>query len=75
MKKKSDPHEDAIVKAYSLGILPSLSSSQVEQFELLIWKTIEEEGNLLSYTSADALPILSKSSKTCSSTTETILQK
>ena len=51
--------EDAIVKAYSKGIsLPSLSSSQTEQFELLIWKTIEEEGNLLSYTSTDALPIL-----------------
>jgi len=51
--------EDAIVKAYSKGIsLPSLSSSQIEQFELLIWKTIEEEGNLLSYTSPDAFPIL-----------------
>lgn len=51
--------EDAIVEAYWKGIsLPLLSSSQIEQFELLIWKTIEEEGNLLSYTSPDALPIL-----------------
>lgn len=51
--------EEAIVKAYQLAIsLPTLTSKQVEQFELLIWKIIEEEGSLLSYTSPDILPIL-----------------
>lgn len=46
--------EEAIVKAYNKACsLPKLSSSQKEQFELLIWKIIEEEGNLLSHTPPD----------------------
>jgi len=51
--------EKAIILAYQKAtVLPSLSSAQVEQFELLIWKIIEEEGKLLSYTSSELLPIL-----------------
>ena len=51
--------EEAIVVAYQKGIaLPTLSPSQIEQFELLVWKIIEEEGNLLSHTPSTLLPIL-----------------
>ncbi|MCB1082509.1 MAG: hypothetical protein KDK63_05130, partial [Chlamydiia bacterium] len=40
--------EEAILIAYEKAIaLPTLSPLQKEQFELLIWKMIEEEGNLL----------------------------
>lgn len=43
--------EEAIVKAYEKACaLPMLTTSQMEQFELLIWKIIEEEGELLSHT-------------------------
>ncbi|QVL57173.1 MAG: hypothetical protein KFB93_07265 [Simkaniaceae bacterium] len=51
--------ENAIVKAYEKACaLPKLSSSQMEQFELLIWKIIEEEGNLLSHTPPDIYRLL-----------------
>ena len=46
--------EEAIVKAYQKACaLPKLSPSQMEQFELLIWKIIEEERTLLPHTSPD----------------------
>ena len=49
-KHLKDSLADAIVKAYKHATsLPSLSSKQVEPFELLIWKIIKEEGLFLSY--------------------------
>lgn len=50
-KKIDGAKEEAIVKAYAIATsLPVLSPSQMDQFELLIWKVIEEEGNLLADT-------------------------
>lgn len=55
----SKASEDKIVAAYKEAMdLPSLSDGQFEQFELLVWKKIEEEGNLLSYVPADLLALL-----------------
>lgn len=53
--------EEVIVKAYEKACaLPKLTPSQMEQFELLIWKVIEEEGELLSHTSPDIHYLLEK---------------
>ncbi len=53
--------EDAIVQAYKQAIsLPQLSEGQLDQFELLIWKMIEEEGNLLSHIPPNLLALLEK---------------
>ncbi|WP_194848277.1 hypothetical protein [Candidatus Neptunochlamydia vexilliferae] len=53
--------EDAIFVAYKQAItLPCLSKSQLEQFELLIWKMIEEGGAPLSHIPLDLLALLEK---------------
>ncbi len=53
--------EEAIIKAYQKAqSLPILSSKQIEQFELLIWKIIEEEGNLLSHCCPDIHHLLER---------------
>lgn len=53
--------EEAIVKAYQKACtLPKLSPTQLEQFELLIWKIIEEEGKLLSHTPPDLYRLLER---------------
>ncbi|MDJ0652317.1 MAG: hypothetical protein QNJ27_04865 [Simkaniaceae bacterium] len=53
--------EEAIVKAYEKACaLPVLTLSQMEQFELLIWKIIEEKGKLLSHTPSDIRCLLEK---------------
>lgn len=53
--------EEAILIAYEKACaLPKLSSLQLEQFELLVWKIIEEDGNLLQLISPDLHRLLEK---------------
>ncbi|MCB1107385.1 MAG: hypothetical protein KDK76_04740 [Chlamydiia bacterium] len=60
-KVAKGPLEEGIIKAYQKGIsLPTLSNTQIEQFELLIWKVIEEEGHLLSYFSPEMISLLTQ---------------
>lgn len=57
----SEEGVEPILKAYQISKeLPKLSPSQLEQFELLIWKMIEEEGNLLSYAPTQTRSLLEK---------------
>lgn len=60
-KSFSRDGEKAILTAYEKACsLPKLSPVQLEQFELLIWKIIEEEGNLLIHTPPDLHRLLEK---------------
>ncbi len=60
-KVYGEEEEEAIVIAYQKGqSLPKLSPMQMEQFELLIWKIIEEEGDLLSHTPPDIHRLLER---------------
>lgn len=60
-KSFSTKGEEAILTAYEKACtLPKLTPIQLEQFELLIWKIIEEEGNLLIHTSPDLHRLLEK---------------
>lgn len=53
--------EETLVDAYKQALeLPSLSPQQMEQFELITWKIIEEEGNLLDYINPATLRIIEK---------------
>lgn len=53
--------EEAILTAYEKACsLPKLTPIQLEQFELLMWKIIEEEGNLLIHTPPDLHNLLEK---------------
>ena len=53
--------EDSLVEAYHIALqLPALSPSQMDQFELLIWKIIEEEGALLDHISPQTRQIIEK---------------
>lgn len=52
---------DAIVKAYEKACaLPEMSPSQFEQFELLVWKTIEDKEKLLSHLPSETYDLIEK---------------
>ncbi|MCB1085054.1 MAG: hypothetical protein KDK60_03020 [Chlamydiia bacterium] len=61
-KKSLSPSSiDAIISSYKQALhLPSLNAFQLEQFELLTWKMIEEEGNLLSHIPTEILSLLER---------------
>ncbi|MCP5506236.1 MAG: hypothetical protein H7A38_05075 [Chlamydiales bacterium] len=60
-KSFSPQGEEAILIAYEKACsLPKLTPIQLEQFELLIWKIIEEEGNLLIHTPPELHRLLEK---------------
>lgn len=53
--------ENRLVEAFNIALkLPTLSSSQMEQFELIIWNVVEKEGNLLNHVSPEILPVIEK---------------
>ncbi|MEM8728123.1 MAG: hypothetical protein AAGE99_05400 [Chlamydiota bacterium] len=58
-KSYGEKEEDAIIQAYEKACaLPGLTLSQLERFELLIWKIIEEERRLLTHTPPDIRHLL-----------------
>lgn len=60
-KSFSSEGEEAILTAYEKAcFLPKLTPIQLEQFDLLIWKIIEEEGNLLIHTPPDLYHLLER---------------